>query len=429
MWAKFQEQQHLYGFLNMALNPKPFVSVEIEKEFKENGKLKKTTRVVTVKGKIFAWDAKEDKGTPQPSEDQRLGIIHSKYLEAESQVNHLIGQIFAQINGLQAEHLITPAKLRSKSFDISAGNIYGEYTIVVERPINQPPEVDESWSLDPADEYDRYVKITRIRSITLETSNEGVEANYKDAMDLIPVSSLTNASFIPSSITISASNAYNKTTVYSVNTEKNSVECTESWLLSNERALVDDTYTIKEGSETVFKSASRQISIKGLEGESGTSKYQNALAKLAQLLPNVEAGSSYGIGGVNGNVRSISVGKNEIAGTANVSIEVSEGIEKSGELLRTVEVNDTGIIDFYASIPAVGKAEGPILQKLGTKKQGTKTVNLTVLYKGGVYKVPEVEEYAPTYGAVFVEKDDISYDERSGRITRNVTWTYGGVFT
>ncbi len=411
----------------MPLNPKPFVSVDIENEFKENGKLKKSTRVVTVKGKIFAWDGKENYGSPQPDDDARLAIIHSKYLEAEVQVIHLINEIFASISGLQAVHLITPAKLRSKTFEISAGNLYGEYTIAVEKTINQPPEVDESWSLDPADEYDRYVKITRTRSITLETSNEGVEANYKAAMDLIPVSNFGGASFIPSSISISGGR-YNKTTVYSVNTEKNSVECTESWLLSSASALVDDTYTIKEGSDTVFKSASRQISIKGLESESGGTKYANALAKLAELAPNVEAGSSYTIGSVTGNVRSISIGKNEIAGTANISIEISEGIERAGELLRTVDVTDTGILDFYASIPAVGKSDGPILQRLGTKKQGTKTVNLTVLYKGGVYKEPDVEEYIPSFGAIFVEKDEISYDERSGRITRNIVWTYGGVF-
>ena len=418
----------------MLPRPYPFISVNIENEYKENGEIKKSKKVITAKGKIFSWDGNKDSPdyeTEQPKDEERLGIIHTRYQAVVSELTHLIGNAFAS-SPFQVPFGGYPVKLKSQSYQIDAGNTYADYTITAEQVLFQRQEVDESWSLDPADEYDRFVKITRTRSVSLEAESpedDNPSVLLDKAMALVAPSNSFDAPPVPSPISASISNAYNKTTVYSVNTEKISVECTESWMLCGESSLVDDSFTIKEGSETAFKSASRQISIKGLEGASGGSKYANALSKLGSLgLDSLSAGDGYTIGSVSGKVRSIARGKNEVAGTCTVSIEVSEGIEQDGELLRTVDVTDTKPSDFYASIPAVGKSEGPILQQFGTTKQGTKTVNLTVLYKNGIYKVPDVNDYAPDDGAFFVDKDEISYDERSGRITRNVVWVYGGTF-
>ena len=406
-------------YLNgLSLIPIPFVTIQVENEFKENGNIKKSSRIITLQGKILS---NPNLGA---SESARLGIIQSQYSAIEAALTHKIGDIYitgsVSIPGISGK-----CKLKSKSFQVDAGNIYGEYTISLEQTINQPEEADETWSLDPADEYNRFVKVTRTRSLTLESTEN---ATYQNAMSKVSGSSSVSdgAALLPSPIPISNSNAYNKTTSYSVNTEKNSVECTESWTISLEKAIVDDTFTVKESSETVYKSASRQISITGLEGGSG--KYANAESKYNSIKKDWKVGNKETIGGVSGNIRTLSIGKNELAGTINVSMDISEGIEEEGQIFKSVEVTDNPPTDFYASIAAVGKPEGPILQKFGTKKQGTKTVSVNVIYSDGSYTIPDVGEYAPTEGAFFVDKDEVSYDERSGRVTRNVSWIYGGDF-
>ena len=409
----------------MPNQPLPFISSEISHEFKESGKVKKTIQSVTVKGKLVVCNPPG----AEPDDITRLEILMSEYVKMENMIVHSIDELFAIGSLNQSQNFISGSfKLRSKSFQADAGNYAANYSVTIEKIIQDDPEVDDSWSLEPSDEYDRFVKVTRTRSVTyIPKDNNPDEDPLDEAMKLVPSSSsVSEGSILPSPISISDSTAFNKTTVYSVNTEKNYVQCTESWTICNENALVEETYSIKETADTIFKSANKQINIRGLEGASG-SKYANALSKLNELLPNVEAGDKYSIAGISANVRNLSVSKNEIAGTVSISIDTSEGIEKDGELLRTVDINDSPPIDHFAMIQAVGKPEGPILQQFGTTKQGTKTVNLTVLYKNGAYKVPEVEEYGPNGG--FVDKDEISYDERSGRITRNVTWIYGGDFS
>lgn len=403
------------------IKPTPLVSIQVENEFKESGKLKKSVKVITLKGKILSYDPLAG-DTAITDEKERLARIHTKYAALEALVIHPINEIFINTT-FSIPQLSGKAKLRSKSYQIDAGSILADYTIVFEQTLNQPEEVDESWSLDPSDEYERFVKVTRTRSITLESSET---ATYQLAMSKIPASSSVSegAAYLPSDIAISASNAYNKTTSYNVNTEKNSVECTESWTISNTNTIVEDTYTVKDSSENIYKSASRQISIKGLEGSSG--KYANAVSKFNQLNQGWEVGNSASIGGISGKIKTLSIGRNQINGTINVNIDISEGIEQAGEISKTIDITDNPPTDFYASIAAVGKPEGPILQKFGTKKQGTKSVNITVIYKNGSYTIPSVSEYAPSNGDFYVEKDEISYDERSGRVTRNVTWTYGG---
>ena len=219
--------------------------------------------------------------------------------------------------------------------------------------------------------------------------------------------------------------AYNKTTNYTVNTEKNSVECTESWTICKTSALVEETYSIKESADSIFKTFSRQITIKGLAGAGGGDKYANANAYFAGMtIP--EIGDGYE-GSTTDKIKSISVARNTVGGTITVNMDASGGIEKAGEIYRTVDITDNAPTEFYASIAAIGKPTGPILQRFGTKKQGSLSVNITVIYKDGSNDEPSVSEYKPE-GSSFVDKDEKTYDERSGKVTRSVTWTYGGDF-
>lgn len=410
--------------------PTPLISIQTENEFKESGKIKKTSKILTLKGKILSED-KAAGDSPITNENARLGILQKKISDLEKLISQDTGKVNTNITDV---YIVTDGqsptnisvlsgfiKLKTKSFQIDAGNTFADYTISIEA-ITDTQEFDESWSLDPSDEYDRFVKITRTRSITLQATD--TESSYADAIAKIPVTD--SPSGYSSYLTgVMSGGNYNKITSYSVNVEKNSVECSESWTVSSASALVDETYTIRESSESVFKSASKQISIRGLEGTS-TSKYQNALTKFNSINKNWKAGDKESIGGISANIRSVTVGKNEVAGTVSVSIEISEGIEKAGEIFRNVSITDNPPTDHYVAIQAVGKPDGPILQKFGTTRQGTKSVNVDVIYQDGAYREPVVTDYMPSGSESFVDKDEIFFDERTGKITRNVSWTYGG---
>ena len=404
------------------IKPTPFVTVQTENEFKENGKVKKSVLVVTVKGKALSLEKNQDEEVVDLAEDNevgRLGIINNAHSAIEGLVVHSVNDLFVT-GTMNIPFISGKVKLKSKSYQIDASNIFADYTIVFEKVLFESQDVDESWSLDPADEYDRFVKVTRSRSITLNSSET---ATYQLAITKLPASSsVTDAgTYLPAT----TGSAYNKTTNYTVNTEKNSVECTESWTICKTSALVEETYSIKESADSIFKTFSKQISIKGLAGPGGGNKYANANAYFGTLTVP-EIGDAYD-GSTTDKIKSISVSRNVVAGTITVNMDASGGIEKSGEIYRTVDVTDNVPTEFYASITAIGKPTGPILQRFGTKKQGSLSVNITVIYKDGSNGEPSVSEYKPA-GSSFVDKDEKTYDERSGKVTRSVTWTYDGDF-
>jgi len=402
--------------------PTPLVTAQTENEFKENGKVKKSTLVVTLKGKALSL-AKDINGNvvdlAQDNEVGRLGIINAAYSAIEGLVVHSVNNLFVT-GTMSAPFLSGKVKLKSKSYQADPSSVFADYTIVFEKVLFESQEVDENWSLDPADEYNRFVKVTRSRSITLNSSET---ATYQLAIAKLPASSSVDdgASYLPTT----TGSAYNKTTNYTVNTEKNSVECTESWTICGTSALVEETYSIKESADSIFKSFSKQISIKGLAGPGGGNKYANANAYLGTItIP--EIGDGYD-GSTTDKIKSISVARNIISGTITINMDASGGIEEAGEIYRTVDVTDNVPTEFYASIAAIGKSDGPILQRFGTKKQGSLSVNITVIYKNGGNGEPSVTKYKPA-GNSFVDKDEKTYDERSGKVTRSVTWTYGGDF-
>jgi len=403
--------------------PTPLVTAQTENEFKENGKVKKSVLIVTLKGKALSLVKDSITGivTDQAKDNEvgRLGIINAAYSAIEGLVVHSVNDLF--VTGIMsAPFLSGKVKLKSKSYQADPSSVFADYTIVFEKVLFESQDVDESWSLDPADEYDRFVKVTRTRSITLKSSET---ATYTLAIAALPVSSSFSdaGTYLPAT----TGSAYNKTTNYTVNTEKNSVECKESWTICGTSALVEETYSIKESADSIFKSFSKQISIKGLAGAGGGDKYANANDYFEELTVP-EIGDAYD-GSTTDKIKSISVARNIVAGTITINMDASGGIEEAGEIYRTVDVTDNVPTEFYASIAAIGKSTGPILQRFGTKKQGSLSVNITVIYKDGSNGEPSVSEYKPV-GNFFVDKDEKTYDERSGKVTRSVTWTYGGEF-
>lgn len=421
------------------LVPTPLMSISQQSEFKENGEVRTITRQVELKGKILAVDPVQGEleptgATPLDIDKQKLGLLRNKIANLESLLLHDINSInittpIVGPNLSQLPNLTEKFKLKSKNFQINESSLICDYTISLEQIVLDLETPDETWSLDPADEYGRFVKINRTRSIQIKSIDNEDEDYYQLAIEkLRPINSIADASTY---LTVPTGGVYNKTTSYSVNTYKNSVECNESWIISTNPYVIEQTITTKESSESIYKSASLQGTITGYEGE-GKTKYKNAEDKLKTIKQDNgwKIGETYTIGSVSGKVKSISEGTNKISGVITFSVDISEGIEETGERTKSITWTDTPPLINFSSIVAIGKQDGPIIQKLTTKKNGVKTVNVEVLYNDpfdslGKIRIPiDVDNYKPNSTDMFVEKDDVTYDYKTGKITRSVVWNY-----
>lgn len=421
------------------LVPTPLMSISQQSEFKENGEVRTITRQVELKGKILAVDPVQGEleptgATPLDIDKQKLGLLRNKIANLESLLLHDINSInittpIVGPNLSQLPNLTEKFKLKSKNFQINESSLICDYTISLEQIVLDLETPDETWSLDPADEYGRFVKINRTRSIQIKSIDNEDEDYYQLAIEkLRPINSIADASTY---LTIPTGGVYNKTTSYSVNTYKNSVECNESWIISTNPYVIEQTITTKESSESIYKSASLQGTITGYEGE-GKTKYKNAEDKLKAIKQDNgwKIGETYTIGSVSGKVKSISEGTNKISGVITFSVDISEGIEAADERTKSITWTDTPPLINFSSIVAIGKQDGPIIQKLTTKKNGVKTVNVEVLYNDpfdslGKIRIPtDVDNYKPNSTDMFVEKDDVTYDYKTGKITRSVVWNY-----
>ena len=421
---------------NVEITPTPFINITMSSEFKEDGTVKKTVRNIELKGKIIAYDPVIGKpgigfqrgsvDTDAASDANYPSKIITKMAALEALVTQKIDKFYIEAAGVLIPTIssdgTTDISLKSKSFQLEANSLICDYTIVFEQVIKDSEEINESWSLQPSDEYDRFVKVDRTRSIQLKNKTVGgVEKKGWELgiIALTPTSSSTDAATYISGIP--SGNEYGKTTNYSVNTEKNTVECSESWTISNLPYTVELTTTTKKSSESFYNSASMQGTITGY----GKNKYTEANTYY-QSIKKWVIGNTFSIanaGLTNARVKSISEGINKTSGVITFSVDVSEGIEEDGERYKSITYTDTPPTDLYATIPAVGKPEGPIIQKIKGKKNGVKTVTVEVLYSDGSNKPPDVADYAPT-GTSFVEKDDSTFDYNTRKVTRSVVWNY-----
>lgn len=408
------------------IRPTPLISITQQSEFRESGKVKTTTITVDLKGKILAVSPPNGE-PPSPSaldgdDKAKLGILINNMAILEGLVTHKIDDINISTS-ISGPNLSGKFKLKSRSFQLEQSSLICDYTISLEQIVLDNEEPDETWSLDPADEYGRFVKINRTRSIQIK-STEDPAKDYQLAMENDKMALTTSIvdSDAATYFTLPTEDSYNKTTSYSVNTYKNTVDCNESWILSKDPFVIEETYTEKESFDSAYKSASLQGTITGYEGK-GKTKYANASDKF-DLVKKWEIGKSYTIGTITGKVKSVSVGTNKISGIINYSVEIYEGIEKTDERFKSINWTDTPPIDVIVVIPAVGKELGPIIQKIPAKKNGVKTVNIEVLYNDGSKGPPEVSSYAPTATEIFVEKDDMTFDYKTKKVTRTVVWNY-----
>ncbi len=235
---------------------------------------------------------------------------------------------------------------------------------------------------------------------------------------------------------------------------------TESWLLAEQPYLEEFTCDIKSDISTGTTGVTIQGTITGLEQRDAnvqlvTTKYANASTAWATIEANLlSRAQSYA--GVTLNINPLSklVGKNEIAGIITYAYEYDTRPSNIfvGSLYEGITLTENLPADLFASIPVVGRANGPVLQYLGSIQERSVVLNIEVVFppssfgggsisevRAALYGNPRISQPnafntiiqaarpALQYGTSIqlTRSQNETWDARSGRYNYSIEWVFG----
>ena len=169
---------------------------------------------------------------------------------------------------------------------------------------------------------------------------------------------------------------------------------TETWLMTSGDALESFTVDIKRGIDSPFTSVGIQGLIKGLEiRDSGMSLIQSKFTSASGKFDSVRAGIANRVKDYSGlnKLHYIPVSQtytlNPFDGTVQYSYEFND--RPSGLVTHAINENITVQnnfgVDVFASIPVLGRALGPVLQSINTKKEVSRSLSVEVTFDKNLY--------------------------------------------
>ena len=252
----------------------------------------------------------------------------------------------------------------------------------------------------------------------------------------------------------------------SVNEAAGSANLSQSWVILGGSSLtnrkVSETFNIDVrgslDSDAVVVSINGEI--RGYEDRSYTgtdlatnvtgqayTHARNAFAELsdrifprAQLMYEIDYSSSRGLNPI---PLSKSIGHNPSQGIVSYAYEFSNRpcAFITGALSENFTISDTNPSDVFARLTIIGRAQGPLLQSIGTVTERTREVSIEAVMPGPTgCSFSDLNMYKPTtnvqnllcqfqteltsaYNQVFKSNDSESWNPLSGRYSRNVQWT------
>lgn len=224
----------------------------------------------------------------------------------------------------------------------------------------------------------------------------------------------------------------------------------ETWLLTSGNAIEDFTVNISNDINSPFAIVDVNGSIRGLEEKDSnmkitTTRYQNAETYYSGVLPSIfsRAQTVYGTKPLNSLPVNTNVGRNPANGTINYSYQYNgrpSGLIEDA-LSENINVAYTDGGQSFASVFAIGRIKGPVLQDLGTAEAKTKSLSIEAVLPSDLDKddlinsfmFPEskisyiVDQLNPlNEGAVksFASPASKNWSPITGQLSYNVTWTY-----
>jgi hypothetical protein len=237
----------------------------------------------------------------------------------------------------------------------------------------------------------------------------------------------------------------------------------ETWTISSGNTIEDFNINVRIPTDSYIVSITADGSIRGL-GNSGVfspisnTKWDNALTKYNLLAGTSDINTIYdrtqtysGYNNINPAPVSKTIAKNPVNGTINYTWEYDTRPTTyvSGAIYENISISNTYPAQVFGSIPVPGRSVGPVLQDMGTTTAAQKTLNIDVImpYYSGISLITSAGFTAlynsfPTgqvdvivnsfnsyltgvYDQVFMDNTNDSYDIKTGRYNRTVSWTLG----
>lgn len=173
--------------------------------------------------------------------------------------------------------------------------------------------------------------------------------------------------------------------VYSIN---------ETWLMSSGYALENFTIDVRRGIDNAFTRVGVQGVVRGLEiRDSGMnliqSKFASASGKFDQIRSSIldRAKSYSNLNQLHYIPVSNTYTLNPFEGTVQYSYEYDD--RPSGLITNAISENITvqnsWNVDVFAAIPVLGRARGPVLQSINTRKETTRSLSIDVVFDKSLY--------------------------------------------
>lgn len=305
----------------------------------------------------------------------------------------------------------------------------------------------------------------------------GVNAPTKGLMDFYTNSSNLGKGYFISSL--SSGDYFNHTVSENFSVTEGSYSLSETFLVcsggSNSGAMETYTMQVTSDHQNPFINVSINGSVQGLAqrpsgeyrpliAESG--KYDMAIKHWGKISGSgifgisspiyKRANNAVGVA-LNSQPKSISIGLNKIQGTIDYTIEFDNRPTNfiSGVSHESVSINDTYPGDVYATIPVIGRKQGPIFQSMGTRTEYRRDVSLEFIldyydtfYPSGqtnagrlaMLKKPILYDpyrtqivnfisgvspmHEPGIRKYFMNPTTETWSPKEGRYSLNLSWTY-----
>lgn len=454
--------------------PAPLVSITREIVRSEDGTARRSGFIIALKGKIFAWAGSPNSsgefwnlsGYPADENiapDSRLASFRAK----QGAFMGLFDTTYKLLE-IQPYDGSAPIKAvcRVRNISFPEGKWYDtcDYDIQLEADriwfgdleiggsdADTTP-AEENWSVEQADDKGRTYRIQHTVTATAkpvyDINGTFEKAGWEAARDIVLSESpkflgLDSAIYgSPNTVDLSTWYAYNYVRGHQIDEAGGKYTAVESWLLydraltNNVPCLEDYTITVRYGEDGRTK-VSIDGNLTGLEDRNNSThtlsstRWTNVNTRWTQLdaqLLNLCSDNS-GVT-LNSSVLSKTVAKNSINGTISFSAEYDDRpTVVSGARNSSIQISLSNPTDVFASLVVLGKANGPVLQSIGTVTAKRKTVVVeaqmgaqTMTYTPTMPNTDLV--ILPYYPGGFKERDEISWSDQTGRYSRQVSWTW-----
>lgn len=408
-------------FENQRLIPAPFF--QLQKEYVRSGDDTKlgSNYVITLVGTELSFMGAPlttgqftDTGYPADEPTAEEGRLANVFRKQE-----MIRKIFSEDGGLLeviptngAPPFSCNCRVVSITFPEALWVQSFNYTVVLETnmvyvngdPVNEDSftdyisSADEQWSLESSEPESAEVAKTYVLSHTVSAKGQlvydingnVVKAAWERAREYVLLKlGMDNNILMSSGVNNLPSYYGGYNHVRSENIDKNNggYSVTETWIIASGTATEDFTVSMTTEQGSALKQASIQGEIRGLDTRDSNmnllgSKHYHADVKWGtvqgQLLNRVQTYTGISF---NPTPLSTNVGVNPVAGVITYSYEYNNRPSHivSDTKMENITVTHSPNTDVFAEIFILGRANGPILQNLGTKRAKTVSVNIDLI--------------------------------------------------